>query len=39
MGKRKKVRSSRDKKIFIKAADKTKKMNIVPNVARGGIRL
>lgn len=39
MSSRGKVRRSRDRKIFSKAADKTKKININPKVARGGIRL
>lgn len=39
MSYRKKVRPSKDKKIFRKAADATKKMNIIPKVMRGGIRL
>lgn len=36
---RAKVRRSKDKRIFSKAADKVKKINIHPKVARGGIRL
>lgn len=39
MSKRIKMKGSRDKKVFTHAADKTKKINIRPNVARGGIRL
>lgn len=39
MSSRAKVRRSKDKKIFSRAADKTKKINIAPKVARGGIRL
>lgn len=39
MSKRVPVRKNKDKKIFKKAADKTKKMNINPVVSRGGIRL
>lgn len=39
MASRGKVRRSRDKKIFRKAADKVKTINIQPKVARGGIRL
>lgn len=39
MSSRKKVKRSRDKKIFRKAADKVKTININPTVARGGIRL
>lgn len=39
MGKRIPVKRKKDKKIFTHAADKTKKINISPNVARGGIRL
>lgn len=37
--KRSKVKKSKDKKIFKHSADKTKKININPTVARGGIRL
>lgn len=36
---RNKVRKSKDRKIFGKAADHVKKININPKVARGGIRL
>ena len=36
---RNRVRPSRDKKIFGRTADKTKKININPKIARGGIRL
>ena len=39
MGKRIPVKHKKDRKVFIHAADKTKKINISPNVARGGIRL
>lgn len=39
MAKRRRVKSGKDKKIFIKSADKTKKININPVVSRGGIRL
>lgn len=39
MASRGKVKRSRDKKIFRKAADKVKAININPKVARGGIRL
>lgn len=39
MAKRKKVKRSKDRKIFVKAVDKTKKININPVVSRGGIRL
>lgn len=39
MSYRKKVKPSKDRKIFRKAADATKKMNITPKVMRGGIRL
>lgn len=39
MSSRSKVRRSRDRRIFSKAADKVKKININPKVARGGIRL
>lgn len=39
MSARHKVKRSKDRKIFSKAADKTKKINISPHVARGGIRL
>lgn len=39
MGKRIPVKRKKDKRIFTHAADKTKKINIAPNVARGGIRL
>lgn len=37
--KRSKVKPSKDKKIYKHSADKTKKINIAPVVARGGIRL
>lgn len=37
--KRSRVRRSKDKKIYKHSADKTKKINIAPVVARGGIRL
>lgn len=36
---RSKVRRSKDRKIFKKTADSTKKINVKPHVARGGIRL
>lgn len=39
MSVRKKVKARKDKRIFRKAADKTKRINIKPTVARGGIRL
>lgn len=39
MAKRNKVHRRKDKKIFAKAADKTKKINITPHVSRGGICL
>lgn len=39
MSSRKKVRRSKDRKIFRKAADKVKAININPIVSRGGIRL
>ena len=37
--KRSKMLRKKDKKVFKHSADKTKKININPNVARGGIRL
>lgn len=37
--KRSKVKRKKDKMIFKHAADKTKRINIAPVVARGGIRL
>lgn len=37
--KRSKMKSGKDRKVFTNAADKTKKINIKPVVARGGIRL
>lgn len=37
--KRKRMKPSKDRKIFTHAADKTKKINIAPVVARGGFRL
>lgn len=37
--KRSKMKPKKDKKIFKHSADKTKKININPTVARGGIRL
>lgn len=39
MGKRIPVKRGKDRRIFTHAADKTKKINIKPVVARGGIRL
>lgn len=36
---RKKVKPKKDKKIFRKTAIKSKKMNVVPPVFRGGVRL
>lgn len=36
---RKRVRPSKDKKIFSRTAQKSKKINIEPTVYRGGIRL
>lgn len=39
MAKRKKVNARKDKKIFTNTAKKTKNINIVPHVMRGGIRL
>lgn len=39
MSTRSRVRRSKDRKVFSKAADKVKKININPKVARGGIRL
>lgn len=39
MSSRSKTKKGRDKKIFSKAADRVKKINIRPIVARGGIRL
>lgn len=37
--KRSKVKPKKDRKIFKHSADKTKRINISPTVARGGIRL
>lgn len=37
--KRKPVRRAKDKKIFSRTAKQTKRVNIAPNVSRGGIRL
>lgn len=34
-----KTNRSADKKVFRHTADKTKKINILPKVSRGGIRL
>lgn len=39
MSSRSRVKKGKDKKIFSKGADRVKKMNIAPKVARGGIRL
>lgn len=39
MYKRKAVKPKKDKKIFARTADKTKKVNIDPKPQRGGIRL
>lgn len=36
---RSRVSKRRDKKIFSRTAGKTKKINIAPNIMRGGIRL
>lgn len=33
------VKKQTDKRVFKHTADSTKKINIVPNVSRGGIRL
>lgn len=33
------VKRSKDKKIFKRTATRTKKINVSPNVSRGGIRL
>lgn len=37
--KRSKMTRKKDKKVFKHSADQTKKININPTVARGGIRL
>lgn len=39
MAHRKKVKMSRDRKVFKATASKTKKININPKIMRGGIRL
>lgn len=39
MSSRSHVKRSKDRKVFSRAADKVKKINIQPKVARGGIRL
>ena len=39
MGKRIPVKRGKDRNVFMHTADKTKKINIKPNVPRGGIRL
>lgn len=39
MAHRSSTRKKTDRKIFRNTASKTKKMNIMPKVARGGIRL
>ena len=39
MAKRRKLRSGKDKKVYTQTAQKVKKINIAPKVARGGIRL
>lgn len=39
MSSRSRVKRSKDRKVFSKAADRVKKININPKVARGGIRL
>lgn len=36
---RKRMKRSKDKKVFAKAADHVKAINVRPRVARGGIRL
>ena len=36
---RKKMRRSKDQKVFRNTADKSKKVNIKPTIMRGGIRL
>lgn len=33
------VKPSKDKKIFKRTANRTKKINLSPNISRGGIRL
>ena len=39
MAHRKKVKMSKDRKIFKTTSSKTKKINIDPKIMRGGIRL
>lgn len=39
MSSRKPMRHSKDKKVFSRTAEKTKKINIAPKNMRGGIRL
>lgn len=39
MASRKKLRKSKDKKVYSRTAEKTKKINIAPKLMRGGIRL
>lgn len=37
--KRKRVSKNKDRRLFTKTANKTKKINVQPKVMRGGIRL
>lgn len=39
MANRRKLRRGKDKKVYARTAEKTKKINIAPKVMRGGIRL
>lgn len=36
---RRRMKKSRDKKAFTSTAQRTKKINVLPNISRGGIRL
>lgn len=39
MAKRRKLSRGKDKRVYTQTAQKVKKINIAPKVARGGIRL
>ena len=39
MAKRRKLRSGKDKRVYTQTAQRVKKINVAPKMARGGIRL
>lgn len=39
MAKRRALRRSKDKRVYTQTAQKVKKINVAPKMARGGIRL